>query len=159
MNIRFATEADVSTIFQLIMHLAEFEKLAHEVEATEEQLTKTLFGEQAYAEVLIAELDSGEPAGFALFFHNYSTFLGKPGIYLEDLCVLEQHRGQGIGITLLRKLAELCIERDCGRLEWSVLDWNVDAIRFYEANGAELLNEWITNRVSGDNLFKLAQHQ
>jgi len=156
MIIRSATEADVPQILKLIKHLAEYEKLAHEVVATEEKLTQTLFGEKSYAEVLMAEAEDGNIAGFALFFHNYSTFLGQPGIYLEDLCVLEEYRGQGIGMALLKRLAKLCVERDCGRLEWSVLDWNVDAIRFYEAHGATLMKEWITNRVTGESLEKLA---
>lgn len=155
MNIRPATPADVPVIFDLIKHLADYEKLAHEVVGTEALLHKTLFGERPYAEVILAEQDA-KVAGFALFFHNYSTFLCKPGIYLEDLCVLEEFRGQGIGKALLKHLAAICVERDCGRLEWSVLDWNVDAIRFYESLGAMQLNEWITNRVTGEALIKLA---
>lgn len=157
MIIRPATETDVPDILNLIQHLADYENLSHEVVATEDNLRQTLFGKKPYAEVLMAESQPGQVAGFALFFHNYSTFLGQPGIYLEDLCVLEEYRGQGIGMALLKHLAKLCVERDCGRLEWSVLDWNVDAIRFYESHGANLMKEWIINRLTGDNLKKLAE--
>jgi len=157
MLIRSAERADVPQILEFIKHLADYEKLSHEVVATEEKLMETLFGDKAYAEVLIAETDEQQAAGFALFFYNYSTFLAKPGIYLEDLCVLSEYRGLGIGKALLVKLAALCVERDCGRLEWAVLDWNSPAIDFYKSQGAKLMDEWITNRVTGDALKKLAR--
>ncbi len=157
MLIRAAKKSDVPQILEFIKHLADYEKLAHEVVATEEKLMETLFGDKAYAEVLIAETDEQQAAGFALFFYNYSTFLAKPGIYLEDLCVLSEYRGQGIGKALLVKLAALCVQRDCGRLEWSVLDWNAPAIDFYKSQGAVLMDEWITNRVTGDALTQLAK--
>ena len=155
MKIRQATEADVATILHFVQQLARYEKLLAEVEATEEALKNTLFGEQAFAEVVIAEQDS-TPAGFALFFHNYSTFLAKPGIYLEDLFVLEEYRGKGIGQALLIYLAKLCVDRGCGRLEWSVLDWNKPALDFYKSQGAQTMDEWLINRVSGDALLALA---
>jgi len=157
MYIRAAEQSDIPQILDFIKHLADYEKLSHEVVATEQKLLDTLFGDKAYAEVLIAETDEQQAAGFALFFYNYSTFLAKPGIYLEDLCVLSEFRGQGIGKALLAKLAALCVERDCGRLEWSVLDWNSPAIDFYKSQGAKLMDEWITNRVTGDALEKLAR--
>ena len=155
MNIRFAVKEDVPVILSLIKHLAEYEKMLDNVSATEEALTNTLFGPKTYAETILAEVD-GKVAGFALFFHNYSTFLASPGIYLEDLCVLESYRGQGIGQALLSYLAKLCIERDCSHFEWQVLDWNEDAIRFYESNGAEIKRSWLPVRVSGDELKQLA---
>ncbi len=156
MQIRNAEPGDVPQILAFIKHLADYEKLSHEVVATEQQLEETLFGEKAYAEVLIAETDDQQPAGFALFFYNYSTFLAKPGIYLEDLYVLSEFRDMGIGKALLKKVAAICVERECGRLEWAVLDWNPPAIDFYHSQGAELMKEWITNRVTGDALVKLA---
>ena len=156
MIIRQAHEQDVPTILHFVQQLAIYEKLLHEVEATEEALRETLFGAKSYAEVVIAEVE-GQAAGFALFFHNYSTFLAKPGIYLEDLFVLEEYRGRGIGLALLKHLAQLCVARDCGRLEWSVLDWNEPAIDFYQSRGAKIMNEWLTNRLTGDALKKLAQ--
>jgi GNAT superfamily N-acetyltransferase len=156
MIIRQANENDVPTILHFVQQLAIYEKLLPEVKATEQALRETLFGSRAYAEVVIAEVE-GLPAGFALFFHNYSTFLAKPGIYLEDLFVLEEYRGRGIGQSLLKHLAKLCVERDCGRLEWSVLDWNEPAIDFYKSQGAELMNEWLINRLTGDALKKLAE--
>lgn len=155
LNIRSATRADVPLILKFIQGLAEYEKLAHECEATEAQLDKTLFGERPSAEVVIAYHDN-EPSGFALFFHNYSTFLAKPGIYLEDLFVDPSKRGLGIGKALLAHLAKLAVERDCGRFEWSVLDWNVDAIRFYESLGARPMSDWTIYRVTGDALQALA---
>ena len=154
-TIRPATRGDVPVILELIRGLAEYEKLAHECVATEARLNESLFGARPEAEVLIAEADGG-PAGFALFFHNYSTFLAKQGIYLEDLFVKPEFRGRGIGKALLTHLARLAVERDCGRLEWSVLDWNTDAIRFYESLGAKAMEEWTVFRVAGDALTKLA---
>jgi len=154
--IRFANKEDVPQIIGFIKHLAEYEKLAHEMVATEQQLMDTLFGERAYAEVLIAETDDKKPAGFALFFHNYSTFLGQPGIHLEDLYVLSDFRDLGIGKALLKRLAAITVERNCGRLEWNVLDWNTPAIDFYKSQGAIQMEGWTTNRVTGDALVKLA---
>ncbi|MCT8125730.1 GNAT family N-acetyltransferase [Alishewanella sp. BS5-314] len=154
-TIRLATQADVPLILKFIQGLAEYEKLANEVVATEQQLTATLFSARPAAEVVIAEYD-GQPAGFALFFHNYSTFLAKPGLYLEDLFVLPQFRGQGLGKLLLTYLAKLAVDRGCGRFEWSVLDWNQPAIDFYQAQGATLLHDWRINRVTGDKLQALA---
>ena len=154
-TLRLAQQHDVPTILAFIQGLAEYEKLADQVVATEEKLTQTLFGEKPYAEVVIAEYQQ-QAAGFALFFHNYSTFLAKPGIYLEDLFVLPQYRGKGLGKVLLSYLAKLAVERDCGRLEWSVLDWNLPAIDFYQAQGATMLHDWRINRVTGDNLVALA---
>lgn len=155
-TLRLATESDVPVILSFINGLAEYEKLAHEVVATEDKLRKTLFGDKPYAEVIIAEYQA-VPAGFALFFHNYSTFLAKPGIYLEDLFVLPQYRGHGIGKLLLSYLAKVAVERDCGRLEWSVLDWNQPAIDFYHAQGAVMMHDWRINRVTGDKLKQLAE--
>lgn len=156
MNIRFATEQDIPQILAFIKHLAEYEKLAHEVVATEQMLEDTLFGATSYAEVLIAETTDNIPAGFALFFHNYSTFLARPGIHLEDLFVLPEYRSLGIGKALLKKLAAITVERACGRLEWAVLDWNTPAIDFYKSQGAIQMEGWTTNRVTGDELVKLA---
>jgi GNAT superfamily N-acetyltransferase len=150
-----ATERDVPLIFSLIRGLAEYEKLAHDVTATEEKLRETLFGPRPAAEVVIAYAD-GTPAGFALFFHNYSTFLAQPGVYLEDLYVLPEWRGRGIGKRLLTHLAKIAVERNCGRLEWSVLDWNEPAIGFYKRLGARLMEEWSIFRVTGDALRTLA---
>jgi GNAT superfamily N-acetyltransferase len=156
--IRCATESDVDVIGELIRGLAEYEKLAHEVAWNREQLKHNLFGPRPYAEVLIAEDDATrQVVGFALFFHNFSTFLGKPGIYLEDLFVRPEHRGRGWGKALLRELAKLAIERDCGRLEWWVLDWNEPAIEFYMSVGARPMDEWTVYRVTGDALARLAQ--
>lgn len=153
--LRSATPDDVPVILACIRGLAEYEKLAHQVVATEPLLRETLFGARPAAEVILAFRD-GEAAGFALFFHNYSTFLARPGVYLEDLFVFPRFRGQGLGRLLLAKLARIAIDRGCGRLEWSVLDWNVDAIRFYESVGAQAMTEWTINRVSGDALQALA---
>ncbi len=154
-EIRSATSADVPVILSFINKLAVYEKLAHEVTATEAGLQQTLFGERRYAEVVIA-YHHGQPVGFALFFHNYSTFLGKPGIYLEDLYVDEDQRGKGFGKALLIHLARLAEERNCGRLEWSVLDWNESAIKFYKSLGAVPLDEWTVFRVTGAALATLA---
>jgi len=149
-----ATERDTAVILDLIRQLAEYERLADKVSATEAQLRKTLFGARPAAEVLLAVLD-GETVGFAVFFTNYSTFLAKPGLYLEDLFVKPDARGLGIGKALLARLAELAVERDCGRVEWSVLDWNEPSIRFYESLGAVPLKEWTTFRLTGEALRKL----
>ena len=154
-RIRGATEEDVPLVLSLIRELAEYEKLSHEVVATEEGLRDSLFGERRYAEVLIAEQD-GTPAGFALFFHNFSTFLGKPGIYLEDLYVKPAFRGAGIGKKLLVYLASLAKRRGCGRLEWWVLDWNEPSIGFYKKLGAIPMDDWTVYRVTGEALEGLA---
>ena len=154
-RIREATEDDVPLILSFIRELAEYEKLAHEVVATEDGLREGLFGERRYAEVLIAEHD-GSPAGFALFFHNFSTFLGKPGIYLEDLYVNPVFRGTGIGKKLLVHLARLAKRRGCGRLEWWVLDWNEPAIGFYESLDATAMDDWTVYRLAGKALEDLA---
>lgn len=152
---RPATAADVPLILEFIRGLAEYERLPHQCVATEARLAATLFGPQPAAEVLLA-FQGTEPAGFALFFHNYSTFLARPGIYLEDLFVRPEHRGRGIGRVLLRELARLAVARDCGRLEWSVLDWNRDAIGFYHRLGAVAMDEWTVFRLTGDALDDLA---
>lgn len=148
--IREADESDIPLILRFIRALADYEKLAHEVVATEEQLRATLF-ERRHAEVLIAEWDS-RPAGFALFFHNYSTFLARPGIYLEDLFVDPEYRGRGIGKALLERLARLANQRGCGRVEWSVLDWNQPAIDFYKSLGAHPKDEWTVFQLAGPSL-------
>ena len=152
--IRAAAVADLPLIGQLIRDLAVYEKLEHEVRFDEAVLGEKLFGPRPYAEVVIGELD-GEPQGFALFFHNFSTFEGKPGIYLEDLYVRESARGSGLGKALLSHLAALAVERDCARLEWSVLDWNAPAIGFYKALGARFMDEWTVMRVDGAALSAL----
>jgi GNAT superfamily N-acetyltransferase len=154
-EIRPATEGDTPLILSFIKKLAVYEKLAHKVTATEDILRETLFGERSYAEVVIG-YRLGEPVGFALFFHNYSTFLGKPGIYLEDLFVDKEHRGKGFGRALLVYLAKLTKERNCGRLEWAVLNWNEPSINFYKALGSAPMNEWTVFRLTGDALDKLA---
>jgi len=156
-SIRSATPADISLIGQFIRDLAEYEKLAHEVRFDEAVMAQKLFGPRTFAEVLIGEID-GTPQGFALFFHNFSTFEGRPGIYLEDLFVRPDARGSGLGKALLGKLAALAVERDCARLEWSVLDWNTPAIDFYKALGARPMDEWTVYRVDGDALTDLAAH-
>jgi GNAT superfamily N-acetyltransferase len=155
LEIRSATRDDVPLILSFIKELAEYERLSQEVVATEEGLRDSLFGERPAAEVLIGHLGD-EPAGFALFFHSFSTFLGRPGIYLEDLYVRPAFRGTGVGRTLLVRLAELATERGCGRLEWSVLNWNKPAIRFYKALGAVPMDEWTVYRVTGDAVGDLA---
>lgn len=154
LTIRPATATDLPLIAQLIRDLAEYEKLAHEVRFDEAVLGAKLFGARPYAEVVIGELD-GAPQGFALFFHNFSTFEGKPGIYLEDLFVRPEARGAGLGKALLSHLAALALERDCARLEWSVLDWNEPAIGFYRKLGARLMDEWTVMRVDGAALAQL----
>src|SRR5437868_10942626 len=146
MEIRNATEADVPMILQFIRDLAIYEELGHKVIATEAGLRQSLFGNPRFAEVVFASID-GVEVGFALFFHNYSTFLGQPGIYLEDLFVVPEARGRGHGKALLLGLARLAVERGCGRVEWSVLDWNEPAIAFYRALGAVPLNEWTAYRM------------
>ncbi len=154
-QIRPATEEDVPLILRFIKELAEYEHLSHEVSATEEALRESLFGERRGAEALMAYLGD-KPAGFALFFHNFSTFLGKPGIYLEDLYVRPEFRGSGIGRALLVRLAKLARERGCGRLEWWVLDWNEPSIGFYKSIGAVAMDDWTVYRVAGEALENLS---
>ena len=154
--IRKAISTDCHTILQFIIALAKYEKLENEVVATEEKLRRTLFEDTKYAEVILG-FEGAEPVGFALFFHNYSTFLAKPGIYLEDLFVAPQHRGKGYGKALLQTLAQYAVERNCGRLEWSVLDWNKPAIDFYLALGATPMSEWTTFRLTGTALTQLGK--
>lgn len=146
LKIRSALISDTTTIFALIQELAKYEKLEHTFTGSEEALKNDLFGDRTYAEAIIAEWDE-KAVGFALFFPNYSTFLTKPGIYLEDLFVLPEYRRRGIGKALLEYLKELAIKRDAGRLEWSVLDWNEPAIKFYESIGATILSEWRICRI------------
>jgi len=153
-SIRFATPDDLPLIADLIRALAEYEKLAHEVRFDEAVLGAKLFGARPYAEVIIGEVD-GAAQGFALFFHNFSTFEGKPGVYLEDLFVRPEARGSGLGKALLSRLAAIAVERDCARLEWSVLDWNEPAIGFYKKLGARLMDEWTVMRVDGAALVQL----
>jgi len=152
--IRPARPEDVPTIAALIRELAEYERLSQEVTLKEEALKEHLFGKRRYAEVLIAE-ENGAAVGFALFMHNYSTFLARPGIYLEDLFVRPAHRGKGYGKALLQELARIAVERGCGRFEWAVLDWNAPAIQFYKSLGASLMDEWTVFRLAGDALLKL----
>ena len=151
---RFATEEDVPVILDLIKLLAEYEKAADQVEATEELLRSSLF-EQKHAEVLLAVTD-GKTVGFALFFHNFSTWLGRAGIFLEDLFVLPEERGNGYGKGLLQHLAQIAVERKCGRLEWNCLDWNQPSIDFYLSLGARQMNEWTTYRLEGETLQAFA---
>ncbi len=155
LSIRPAVAADLSLIAQFIRDLAEYERLAHEVRFDEAVLGDRLFGPRPYAEVLIGEIDE-TPQGFALFFHNFSTFEGRPGVYLEDLFVRPDARGSGLGKALLKRLAKIALERDCARLEWWVLDWNEPAIQFYKSLSAKPMNEWTTFRVDGDALMTLA---
>ena len=154
-NIRSAKPDDVEAIFGLIKALAEYEKLSHQVTGDVNSLKEHLFGTRCYAEAIVAELGD-RIVGFALFFPNYSTFLTKPGIYLEDLFVLPEYRRQGIGKAMLTYLGKLALERDAGRLEWSVLDWNQSAIDFYQQMGATVLPDWRICRVTGDALSDLA---
>lgn len=154
-TLRPAIRTDVPQILSFIRELAEYEKLAHEAVATEAGMGEQLFGTRPAAEVVMAEVD-GQPAGFALFFQNFSTFLGQPGLYLEDLFVRPQYRGLGLGRRLMVHLARLAVERGYGRFEWSVLDWNEPAIRFYRSLGAQGQDEWTVQRVSGDALRALA---
>jgi GNAT superfamily N-acetyltransferase len=153
--IRTGTEEDAPVIFSLIKELAEYEHLSHEVVASVDDIRKTLFGERPFAETLIGEYQ-GFPISFALFFYNFSTFLGKPGIYLEDLYVQPEQRGKGFGSEMLAHIATLAKERNCGRFEWSVLNWNTPAIRTYEKLGAAPMKEWILYRLSGEALDRLA---
>ncbi len=153
-SIRLAERKDVGLVLRFIKELADYEQLLNEVVATEEILLETIFEKKA-AEVVIAELD-GEPVGFALFFHNFSTFLGRPGLYLEDLYVRPEMRGRGIGKLLLSYLAKLALDRGCGRFEWWCLDWNTPSIDFYKSIGAIPMDEWTVYRVTGDALTKLA---
>lgn len=154
-NIRLATPEDVSAIFSLVKALSEFEQLAHEMVGSEADLHQGLFGKRPYAEAIVAEADD-TPVGFALYFYNFSTFLMKPGVYLEDLFVLPDYRRQGIATALLKYLASHAVDQGCGRLEWSVLDWNENAITFYKRIGAVLLDEWTGCRVTGKALVQLA---
>jgi GNAT superfamily N-acetyltransferase len=154
-RIRSATRDDVAVVAELIRGLARYEKLEHEVVMTEDLLAAGLFGDRPYAEVLLA-VDEDRPVGFALFFHNFSTFLGRPGIYLEDLFVVPEERGSGVGRAMLEHLARLAVDRGCGRLEWAVLDWNRDAIAFYERLGARPNSDWTVYRLTGEALTTLA---
>lgn len=156
LNIRSGEPADTALILSMIRQLAEFEKLTHEVVADESQLRATLFGPRRYAEVLIAERN-GKTAAFAIFFHNYSTFLGRPGLHLEDLFVIPELRGLGIGERMLAHLATIAEERGCGRFEWSVLDWNQKAIEFYEKLGAKQNKGWLAYRIVGEPMRQLAR--
>lgn len=155
-TIRAARPADVPLVLAFIRELAVYERLEDQVVATEADIATGLFGARPYAEVLLGCL-GGEPVGFALFFHNFSTFLGKPGLYLEDLFVRPAARGAGVGRELLARLARLAIERGCGRLDWAVLDWNEPSIGFYRSLGAATLDDWTTFRLSGDALARLAR--
>lgn len=155
LNIRLAEPADTPLILRFIKELAEYEKLAHEVVATKEILDETLFGKKSYAEVIIAEYH-GQPVGYTLFFHNFSTFLGRPGIYIEDLYVTPEYRGKGIGKALLNYCAMLARKRKCGRMEWWVLKWN-PARDFYEKIGAEAMDEWVVYRLTGRALERMGK--
>jgi len=155
LQIREAAEADVPVILWFIRQLAEYERLLHEAVMTEETLRESLFGSRRSAEVLLA-YDDDKPVGFAVFFHNFSTFLGKPGLYLEDLFVIPEMRGKGFGKALLSRLAKIACDRSCGRFEWAVLDWNTPSIEFYKKLGAVPMEEWTIFRVTGDALKKLA---
>ncbi len=155
-EIRFAEQADVPTILDFIRQLADYENLSHQVEADEQTLSKSLFGSRQVAEALIAEI-AGKAVGFALFFHNFSTFIGKPGLYLEDVYVQPKTRGAGVGKAIFKRLGEIAIERDCGRLEWSVLDWNQPAINFYQSLGAESMDGWTGNRLSGTQIAEMVR--
>lgn len=154
-QIRHATRQDCSLILGFIKELADYEKLSHEVVATVAILEETLFGETAYAQVIIAE-HQGAAVGYALFFHNYSTFTGRPGIYLEDLYVQPQYRGKGFGKSLLSYIAKLAVDKRCTRVEWSVLDWNEPAIQFYRSIGAKPMEEWTVQRLDGEALDTFA---
>lgn len=156
MPLRPAREADLDTIIRLIQGLADYEREPDAVTLDREELRQNLFGPRPFAEVVIAETPAGENAGFALFFHNFSTWTGKPGIWLEDLFVWPELRGQGYGKALLVELARIAVERGCSRFEWSVLDWNEPSIAFYRALGALPMDEWTTYRVAGEALTNLA---
>jgi GNAT superfamily N-acetyltransferase len=153
--LRAAAPADVPTILRFVKELATYEREPDAVKATEADLQRVLFGDRRYAEAILAE-EGALPLGFAIFFHNFSTWEGKPGIYLEDLYVTPDARGKGVGRALLARLAALAVERDCARLEWSVLDWNEPAIAFYRSLGAVAMDEWTVNRVTGEALAALA---
>ncbi len=153
---RPATEADCGILLRLITELADYEQLTHEVVATEESLRHTLFGPNRAAEAMIGCVN-GVPVGMAIFFQNYSTFLARPGLYLEDLYVQPAHRGVGLGKALIVALARLALERGCGRYEWTVLDWNTPAIEFYQSLGAEMKSDWRIMRVTGEALTRMAQ--
>lgn len=157
MTIRAATEADLDVIIELIHGLALYEREPEAVQLNRDEFRRHLFGERPYAEVIMAEGDGGEVVGFALFFHNFSTWTGRPGIWLEDLFVREERRGKGHGLALLTELARLAVERGCGRLEWSVLDWNEPSIGFYKSLGAVPMDEWTTYRLAEDALTKLGR--
>lgn len=158
MNIRPATVCDVALILQFIRDLAEYEREPQAVTATEADLVRDGFGADPKFRVVVAEWD-GKPAGFALFFFNYSTWLGRPGLYLEDVFVRPEFRGRGIGKTLLVHLARLAVRENCGRFQWQVLDWNTPSIRFYESLGATVMKEWMTMRMEGEALERLATCQ
>jgi len=155
LSVRPAAASDVDLVLGFIRELAEYERLAHEVTATREHIHAALFGPRPYAEAVLGCID-GEPHGFALFFHNFSTFLGKPGLYLEDLYVRPSARGRGLGSYLLAWLAALALERGCGRFEWAVLDWNEPALKVYRALGARAPDDWTIQRVTGEALVQLA---
>lgn len=154
--IRHAERSDVALILRFIRELAEFENLADSVAANESTLLSSLFGPHPYAECLLGDVD-GEAAGFALFFHNFSTFIGKPGLYLEDIYVVPAFRRHGLGRAFFRELAKIAVARDCGRMEWSVLNWNERAIAFYRSLGAEPMMEWTVQRLSREGIESLAQ--
>jgi GNAT superfamily N-acetyltransferase len=155
LSVRPAAAADVELVLGFIRELADYERLSHEVTATPEQIHAALFGPRPYAEAVLGCID-GEPCGFALFFHNFSTFLGKPGLYLEDLYVRPSARGRGLGSYLLAWLAALALERECGRFEWAVLDWNEPALKVYRGLGARAADDWTIQRVTGEALRQLA---
>jgi len=155
LNIRPATRADASTIAALVRELADYEKLLHEARANADDFLRELESPNPVIQVLIAEWN-GEPAGFALYFYNFSTFVGRPGLYLEDLFVRPAHRQHGIGRALLRELARVAQQRNCGRMEWAVLDWNEPALRFYQSLGARQMNEWIIHRLTPAEIGRLA---
>src|SRR5438874_8374421 len=157
-SIRSATDADVPIILQLIRDLATYERAPNEVRATETQLIDVLFGEKPVAETLLAFEDE-TPIGFAVFFHNFSTWLGKPGLYLEDLFVRPEVRGKGIGKAMMIELARIAVREGCGRFEWAVLDWNQPSIEFYRSLGARLMEEWVVCRLEGDPLRTLAERE
>ena len=156
-RIRFANEKDVALIFDFVKDLAEYEKMSDQVVANEAMLREWIF-EKKKAEVIFA-LEDGKEVGFALFFHNFSTFLGRAGIYLEDLYVKPDHRGRGHGTALIKELARIACERGCGRLEWSCLDWNTPSIQFYLSLGAQQMNGWTVYRFAGESLANLAQKE
>ncbi len=155
MLIRQATVDDIPTIYRFICELADYQKQRHQVVATPAVLVESLFGDRAHADVILA-IDNNVPIGFALFFHNFSTFIGKPGLHLEDLYVVPTARGQGVGKQLLAYVAQVAIDRDCQRLEWCVLNWNTPAIEFYHAVGAQSMDDWITYRLTDNALADLA---